>query len=207
MIYQLCQIPTSLENLQFGLYCLSSSEKNQVKGYLKDLVKKGAVFLRQQSKTYELAASTGEDPYDLIERYIADTKLHPKDTVAAFLEETGGNRVSNFAEAKGYNLPFGEDKRLRRCFVRSKDLGDALWDEIRTEYNEGRNKPSKSFEGTLVYALCEDEAEVGVAREAAQSISDANVAISVPHAPQPFMETLMRVKACRHYLPPVKRKS
>jgi len=202
LIYQLCQIPTSLENLQFGLYCLSSSEKNQVKGYLKDLVKKGAVFLRQQSKTYELAASTGEDPYDLIERYIADTKLHPKDTVAAFLEEAGGKRLSNFAEAKGYNLPFGEDKRLRRHFVRAKDLGDALWDEIRTEYNESRNKPSKSFEGTLVYALCEDEAEVGVAREAAKSISDANVAISVPHTPQPFMETLLRVKACRHYLPP-----
>ena len=202
LIYQLCQIPTNLENLQFGLYCLSASEKNQVKAYLKDLVKKGAVFLRQQSKTYELAASTGEDPYDLIERYIADTKLHPKDTVAAFLEEAGGKHLSNFAEAKGYNLPFGEDKRLRRYFVRAKDLGDALWEEIRSEYNESRNKPSKSFEGTLVYALCEDEAEVGVAREAAKSISDANVAISVPHGPQPFKETLLRVKACRHYLPP-----
>ena len=63
----------------------------------------------------------------------------------------GGKRVLNFAEAKGYNLPFGEEKRLRRCFVRSKDLGDALWDEIRTEYNEGRNKPSKSFEGRKAF--------------------------------------------------------
>ena len=202
LIYQLCQISTSLENLQFGLYCLSSSEKNQVKGYLKDLVKKGAVFFRQQSKTYELAASTGEDPYDLIERYVADTSLHPTDTVAAFLEEAGGKRLSDFAEAKGYNMPFGEDKRFRTRFVRAKDLGDALWDEIRIEYTENRNKPSKSFEGTLVYALCEDDAEVNVAREAAKSISDANVAMAVPHIPQPFTETLLRVKACRHYLPP-----
>jgi hypothetical protein len=202
LIYQLCQIPTSLENLQFGLYCLISSEKNQVKGYLKDLVKKGAVFFRQQSKTYELAASTGEDPYDLIERYVADTSLHPTDTVAAFLEEAGGKRLSDFAEAKGYNMPFGEDKRFRTRFVRAKDLGDALWDEIRTEYIENRNKPSKSFEGTLVYTLCEDDAEVNVAREAAKYISDANVALAVPHAPQPFTETLLKVKACRHYLPP-----
>ena len=202
LIYQLCQIPTSLENIQFGLYCLSNSEKNQVKGYLKDLVKKGAVFFRQQSKTYELAASTGEDPYDLIERYVADTKLHPADTVAAFLEEAGGKRLSDFAEAKGYNLPFGEDKRFRTRFVRAKDLGDALWDEIRTEYTESRNKPCKSFEGTLVYALCEDDAEVNVAREAAKTISDDNVALAVPHAPQPFTETLLQVKACRHYLPP-----
>jgi hypothetical protein len=202
LIYQLCQIPTSLENLQFGLYCLNSSEKNQVKGYLKDLVKKGAVFFRQQSKTYELAADAGPDPYDLIERYVADTSLHPTDTVAAFLEEAGGKRLSDFAEAKGYNMPFGEDKRFRIRFVRAKDLGDALWDEIRKEYTENRSKPSKSFEGTLVYALCEDDAEVNVAREAAKSISDANVALAVPHAPQPFTETLLKVKACRHYLPP-----
>jgi len=202
LIYQLCQIPTSLENLQFGLYCLNSPEKNQVKGYLKDLVKKGAVFFRQQSKTYELAAGAGPDPYDLIERYVADTSLHPTDTVAAFLEEAGGKRLSDFAEAKGYNMPFGEDKRFRTRFVRAKDLGDALWDEISAEYTENRNKPSKSFEGTLVYALCEDDAEVNVVREAAKSISDANVALAVPHSQQAFTETLLRVKACRHYLPP-----
>ena len=202
LIYQLCQIPTSLENIQFGLYRLSNSEKNRIKGYLKNLIKNGAVFFRQQSKTYELAASTGEDPYDLIERYVADPKLHPTDTVAAFLEEAGGKRLSDFAEAKGYNLPFGEDKRFRTRFVRAKDLGDALWDEIRTDYEESRNKAAKSFEGTLVYALCEDESAINVAREAAKTIADNNVALAVPHAPQPFTETLLRVKACRHSLPP-----
>jgi len=202
LVYQLCQIPTSLENIQFGLYCLSPSEKKQVEGYLKDLVKNGAVFLRPQSKTYELAASIGEDPLILIERYLSDTKLHPTDMAAAFLEEAGGNRLSDFAEAKGYNLPFGEDKRFRTRFVRAKDLGDALWDELRTAYAESHNKPTQGFEGTIVYALWEDEAEVNVAREAAKAITDANVALAVPHAPQPFSETLLRVKACRHYLPP-----
>jgi hypothetical protein len=202
LIYQLCQIPTSLENIQFGLYCLSPSEKNQIKEYLKELVKIGAVFYRQQSKTYELAASTGEDPYDLIERYIADTKLHPEDMVKAFVEEGGGRNISDFIEAKGYNLPFSEDKRFRARFVRAKDLGDRLWDEIRTEYQESRNKPGQGFEGTLVYALCEDDGEVNVARDAAKTITDDNVTLAVPLAPQPFSETLLRVKACRYYLPP-----
>lgn len=202
LIYQLCQIPTSLENIQFGLYCLSASEKNEVKSDLKALEKKGAVFFRRQSETYELAASTGEDPYDLIERYMADTKLHPADTVAAFLEEAGGKNLTDFVDSKGYNLPFGEDKRFRTRFVRAKDLGDKLWDEIRTDYEESRDKPTKSFEGTLVYALCEDESDIKVAKEKAKSISDNNVALSVPHAPQPFTETLLKVKACRHYLPP-----
>ena len=202
LIYQLCQIPTSLENIQFGLYCLSNPEKKQVEGYLKNLVKNGAVFFRQQLKTYELAASTGEDPYDLIERYVADPKLHPSDMVTAFLQEAAGKHIPEYAEAKGYNLPFGEDKRFFTRFVRAKDLGDTIWNELRTDYTENRNKPGKSFEGTLVYVLCEDDTEINVAREAVKAVADDNVAIAVPHAPQPFTETLLRVKACRHYLPP-----
>jgi hypothetical protein len=202
LTYQLCQIPASLENIQFGLYCLSTSEKNQVKDFLKELVKNGAVFFRQQSKTYELAASTGEDPYDLIERFIADPKRHPLDMVAAFLEEAAGKHFPEFIEAKGYNLPFSEDKRFRSRFVRAKDLGTAFWDEIRTDYTDNRHKPVKSVEGTLVYVLCEDEGDISVAREAARTVGDDNVALAVPHTPQPFTETLLRVKACRHYLPP-----
>jgi len=202
LIYQLCQIPTNLSNVQFGLYCLSNAEKNQVKRYLQALVKKGVIFYRQQSKTYELAVSTGEDPYDLIQRYIAAPKLHPADTLAAFLEEAANKRQLGFCEAKGYNLPFGEDKRFRTRFVLAKDLGAGLWKEICKEREENRSRPAKSFEGTLVYALCEDEGEIAVAREAANSISDGTVALAVPHAPQPFTEALLRVKACRYYLPP-----
>jgi hypothetical protein len=202
LLYQLCQIPTNLENLQFGLYCLSKSEQKQVELWLNDLTKKGAVFFRQQSKTFELAASTGEDPYDLIQRYVGDTSLHPEDTVAAFLDEAGARMELEFLEAKGYNLPFSEDKRFKMKFVCAKDLGEKLWDNIREEWAENQTKTKSGYEGTIVYALCEDETEVKVARDAAKNIPDDNVALAVPHAPQPFSETLLRVKACRHYLPP-----
>ena len=113
LIYQLCQIPASLENIQFGLYCFNPSEKKLVEKYLKDLGKNGVIFYRQQSKTYELAASTGENPYDLINRYISNKDLHPEDVVSAFLEEAGVKQDLKFQKAKGYNLPFGEDKRFR----------------------------------------------------------------------------------------------
>ena len=202
LIYQLCQIPTNLENIQFGLYCLSNAEKKQVEASLKDMVKKGAVFFRQQSKTYELAASTGEDPYDLIARYVNDQDLHPEDLVKAFLEEAGGKSDLNFMEAKQYNLPFGEDKRFRTRFVKAKDLGESFWKEIAEEWEENRFKPKNSFEGTLVYALCEDEGEINQAREAIKTLEDDRVAVAIPHAPQPFTETLLRVKACWYYLPP-----
>lgn len=202
LIYQLCQIPTNLENLQFGLYCLSAAEKNRIKDSLKEMVRSGVVFFRKQSKTYELAASTGEDPYDLIDRFIADPELHPADLVAAFLDESAGRQPPEFIEAKGYNLPFGEDKRFRMRFVRAKDLGVKLWDDIQKDFEENRNKPAKSFEGACVYTLCEDDSEIGIAREAVKTVSDLNVAVAIPKAAQPFTEMLLRVKACRYYLRP-----
>jgi hypothetical protein len=54
LLYQLCQIPATLENLQFGLYTVGKAEERRVATSLKELVKKGALFFRQQSKTYEL---------------------------------------------------------------------------------------------------------------------------------------------------------
>jgi hypothetical protein len=202
LIYQLCQIPTNLENMQFGLYCLSNSDKNQIKSLLNDMVKKNVLFFRKQSQTYELANSAGEDPNDLIDRYMASPQLHPTDALAAFLEEAGGKKLEQYAPAKGYNLPFAEDKRFHIRIIRAKDIGEALWDDIRQGHAETRLKPEKSSEGTLVYAICEDDAQVELAREAAKNISDENVALAVPHEPHPFTELLLKVKACRHFLPP-----
>ncbi len=56
LIYQLAQIPTNLENIQFGMYCLSTAEKGQVTAYLKDLVKKGAFSSANNQRHMKLAA-------------------------------------------------------------------------------------------------------------------------------------------------------
>ena len=200
LIYRLCQIPTSVENIQFGLYCISSHEKKHIESLLKDLVKYGAVFFRQQSKTYELAAGSGEDPYDLIDRFIADESLHPHEPIQAFLDEVGVKSSEGFVEAKGFNQPYIDDKRFRKVYVPAKDLGDELWDSFKKEYETARANPSKGYEGVLVYALCEDEGDVSVAREAARKIQWEQLAVSIPHKPMPFGETLLKVRACRHYL-------
>lgn len=202
LIYHLCQIPTNLENIQFGLYCLSSTEKKNVEKILQELNNKGVIFYRRQSNTYELAAGTGEDPYELIERFVSDTGLHPTDLVNAFLEEGKGGEDTTFLEAKSYNLPYNEDKRCRMIFVQAKDLGTSLWGEIHKYWDETKMKPKDSFEGTLVYALCEDETDIRTAREEVKSLEDARVAVAIPHEPIPFTETLLKVKACRHFLPP-----
>jgi hypothetical protein len=202
LIYQLCRIPTSLENLQFGLYCLSKAEQKQVENHLRTLEKIGAVFFRKQSSTYELAVGGLEDPNEMIDRYFMDTSLHPKEPVDAFLEETGDGQKLEFLEAKQYNMPYNEDKRCRRYFVRPKDLGANFWEKLQTDWENSRGNEKKGYEGIVIYTLCEDEGEIKLAKSEVQNIPEPHMAISVPHSPQPFSDLLLRVKACQHYLPP-----
>jgi hypothetical protein len=100
LIFQLSQFSANLENLQFGLYRLNTAEKKQLKAELDSLVKKGVLFFRKQSKTYELAINTGEDPNDLIDRFVSDINLHPDDMTKAFIEEATGKQSSTFSDAK-----------------------------------------------------------------------------------------------------------
>ena len=201
LIYELCQIPTNLENIQFGLYCLAAAERKKVENHLKTLVKSGAVFFRQQSKTYELAAG-GEDPYDLIDRFLADELLHPKDPIGALLAEAGDSQELEFLSAKQFNLPFNEDKRFHRRFVWAKDLGMKLWQELHQQWEQEMVKEKNSSEGTVIYALCENDADIQMAKNAVNDIPYENMTVSIPHSPQPFMDVLLHVKACRYYLPP-----
>lgn len=202
LIYHLCQITPSLENIQFGLYCLTKAEQKQVEGDLNYLVKMGALFYRQQSKTYELAISSGEDPYDLIDRYMKNPTLHPENLVSTLIEEAGRNLDTEFLEAKQYNLQFSEDKRFKRYFVKAKDVNDKLWDEIKATWVKSAAKEKNSFEGAVVHVLCEDDAEVQMAKKVAQDVPTDTIAVAIPHQAQPYIDLLLKVKACRHYLPP-----
>ena len=200
LIYQLCGINTNLENIQFGLYCRTKVDERQIENHLKYLDRSGAVFYRQQSKTYELAVGIGPSPFELVEQYLKETDLHPTDKVKALVEEAGGSGEGEFLEAKPYNLPFGEDKRFKRRFIQAKDLGNKLWEELKREQEQAAANDRNSYEGTVVYTLCEDEGEIKSAHQALGDIPDDTIIVGIPHDPQPFNDLLLKVKACRHYL-------
>ena len=202
LLYQLCNIPSNSENILFGLYCLTTAEEKQIEQHVKHLTKIGALFYRKQSETYELAAASGEDVYELVERYVSEPSLHPQDMVAAFREEVGAAKDDDFLEAKQYNLYFNEDKRFKVSFMQAKDLGETLWNELIAQRANNASKPNRSYEGDVVYVLCEDDAEVQVAKNAVRTIPDPTIAVAVPNSPLPFVEMLLKVKACKHYLPP-----
>jgi len=200
LIYSLCNISTTLENIQFGHYCLSSSENSLVKKQLSDLEKTGAVYLRKTSSTYELCATEGQDPVVLIDQFAGLPETETAATTNELLKQVGS--AEEYLVANGWNLGFGEDKRLKRRFVRGRELGVDLWAQLAQEADKAGSKFVTSFEGYAVYALCEDEGEVKLAREAVKSIPAGNILVAVPHEASPFREDLKCVLACRHLLTP-----
>ncbi|NQT60364.1 MAG: hypothetical protein HQ557_15395 [Bacteroidetes bacterium] len=202
LIFQLSQFSANLENLQFGLYCLNTAEKKQLKAELDSLVKKGVLFFRQQSKTYELAINAGEDPSDLIDRFVADTTLYPSDITKSFIEEVSGKQNTDFSVAKQYNIGFGEDKRFKTRYIPAKDLCTDFFDELNKDYKQNKNNPENSYEGTLVYALCENDLDLIQAKDSITNLKYDNISVAIPHSLQPFSDLLIKVKACRHYLSP-----
>ena len=200
LIYSLSGVSTTLENLQFGRYCLTNPEKNQVKKLLAELEKAGAIYLRKPSNTYELCATEGQDPVTMIETFANLPETDDKATTKELLKQAGV--TDEFLVANGWNLAFGDDKRLKREFVRGRDLGPALWSTLTQDAAAAGAKFNTAYEGHAVYALCEDEAELKLAREAVKTLPAGNILVAVPNEPTPFKEDLKKVLACRHFSTP-----
>lgn len=196
LIYSLCGISTTLENIQFGRYAISAGDKTTVKKLLTELEKAGAVYLRRTSNTYELCSSEGQDPVVLVDNLADSQETIDASTVAELLKQAGS--VDDFLSANGWNLPFSEDKRLKRVFVRGRELGPDLWATLHQEAAKANSKFGTSYEGHAVYALCEDDGEVKLARDAVKTIPSGTILVAVPHEATPFRDDLRRVIACRH---------
>ena len=201
LIYSLCGIPTTLDNIQWGRYCISKKEEKRVKDLLSILEKNGAVYLRKTSKTYELCSTEGQDPVTLIDGIADLPETKDKATVDELLKQTGN--TDEYLPANGYNMPFTEDKRLKRRFVRGRELGEDLWKALHEARQKQDLKYNTSFEGHAVYVLCEDEGELKQARDAVKTIPEnSKIIVAVSHEPTPFIENLTKVIACRHLLAP-----
>ena len=200
LVFSLCSVPTTSENIQFARYCLSKSEENLVKKLLGDLEKAGAVYLRRPSNTYELCATEGQDPVVMVDSYAASDEVAEMATVAELLRRT--ECKEEFLVANNWNLPFSEDKRLKRVYVRGRELGKALWESLHQEMRAAGAKFQTSYEGVAVYCLCEDEGEINLAKGEVKTLDKDNILVAIPHEPTPFREELKKVIACHHFIGP-----
>ncbi len=202
LVYEIIGVRVSYENLQFGLH---DAESGELRNRLARLSEKGVLYHAREAGVYEFKKSSSVDLDRLIETYMRDPANEPGDIVAELnLLVPFDRRTGAYLEAKDYNQPFTEDKRLERRMVRPADLGiesetatgkrtyfQALEDELRREAGRGDR------EGFALYAMCQTPEEIVRVREHAARNESDRIVIAVPRTPVPLRDAVLNVRALR----------
>jgi hypothetical protein len=169
------------------------------------LVKEKTLF-RAATGVYEFRRSEAADFETMIEEYKTDPDNQPADLAQEVVELVPLGKGEQWLEAKNYNLPYDEDKRLLRVFVRPGDLEaqiphDGEMVDFFT-YQEGQMQAMRDwkdrYEGVAVYVLCETDEEVQRARRLAEGNQSRYVIIGIPHQPIPIRDAVMNLRAVLH---------
>ena len=169
LIHEIIGVPNRADNLNFGLYCHTQSERDALANLLKELVKRDVLYPIKETGVYEFKTSTAFDFDRRVDEWKNDPKNQPQNIVAELNDLVPLNAKNElYLEAKDYNSPYSEDKRLERRLVRAADLEseketpngklnyfEVLEDEISKQ---------TEFEGLALYVVCETAQEIGRAK-------------------------------------------
>ena len=199
LIYQIIQIANTPTNLAFGLYCVTSTEKEALYNRLRELAARGVLYHRKDLDVYEFKQSGGADIDQLVARYIADPDHLPSNIAAELNVLVPFDKKDGYLEAKDYNSPFSEDKRLERRFIRAVDMeaalgGQTYFDGLDIEIGQEIEKKN-DFEGVALYVICETSDEIQKARDLTTRNMSDRIVIAIPKQPFAIRDAILELKA------------
>ena len=205
LVYEIAGVANTTDNLAFGLYCETDKDRARLDNRLAALVKDKTLF-RAATGIYEFRRSEAADFEAMIEEYKADPENRPADLAQEVVELVSLGRGEQWLEAKNYNLPYDEDKRLLRVFVRPGELEAEYAHEGGTvdffTYQEERMRGLRAwkdrYEGVAAYVLCETDEEIQRTRRLAEGNRSPYVIVGVPRQPIPIREAVMNLSAVEH---------
>ncbi len=205
LVYEIAEVTITVENLAFGLYCEEDAERARVESRLAALVADRALY-RSTTGLYEFRRSEAADFEAMVEEYKANPANLPADLAQEVLTLVPLGRVEQWLEAKNYNAPFDEDKRLLRVLVRPDDLETphlyegqpvSLFTQCEREM-QAVSAWKDRYEGAAIYVLCETDEEVQRARRLAEGNTSRKVIVGIPREPIPLREAVMNLRAVLH---------
>lgn len=196
LIYQIIQIQNTPDNLAFGLYCTTPSERTALQNRLRELSTKGILYYRKDQNIYEFKQSEGADIDQLVAAYINNPENVPNNLAAELNELVPLDRKTDlYLEAKDYNLLYGEDKRLERRFVRAIDLGgQAYFDTLESEIEQEVAKKGE-FEGVALYTICETADDIQKAKDFCTRNTSHRIVVAIPKQPLSLRDVVLELHA------------
>ncbi len=196
LIYQIIQIQNTQENMTFGLDCKTPFERTALENRLRELSTKGILYYRKDQNIYEFKQSEGADIDHLVAAHINNPENVPDNLAAELNELVPLDRKNDLhLEAKDYNLPYGEDKRLERRFVRAIDLGGPEYFATLESEIEQEVAKKGEFEGVALYAICETADDIQKAKDSCARNTSDRIVIAIPKQPLSLRDAVLELRA------------
>ena len=205
LIYEIVGIKNDRDNITFALYPKSPRERGLVKLTIEKLQKAKVLYYNRISDAYEFRRSETQDFDNRIENYKRDPANYPVNIAQAVEVAVPFSRHEIYLEAKGYNAAYNEDKRLKRKLVTPADLD-------RTEYINGEKVHfltslkrqleaprswKESFEGWVLYVLCEKPEDIARARKIAAKNTSNRIIVVVPKTAANWTDLLLEFNSVK----------
>jgi len=203
LVYEIAGVNISPDNLAFGLYLVTDRQKEALNNRLESLRRQQVIFRHPTSGHYEFRRSEAQDFESMIETYISDPENQPEDLAKEMVELVPLKKGEQWLEAKDYNLPYDEDKRLLRVFLRPGDLegvvstpeGEISVFRHMEQEMGGVEKWADRYEGIAVYVICENEDDIRRAKSLVDRNDSHQVVVGIPRQPLSVRDLIMHLKA------------
>jgi hypothetical protein len=197
LVYRVSNINVTSANLEVGLNLNQPSEKKQLASEIKSLFDDKIIF-KAPSGEYEFRRTDMADIESLINQAkqdVLDLPINHSNQMTSLVSK----KWDEWTEAKGHNQSYLGDKRLLRLFAVPLELTTkhkaangtqiSYWEYLEQRRTANKNW-NESYDSTMVYVLCETEADIQAAQQAVKGNKNSTVIVGVPRAPIPYRESV-----------------
>ena len=199
LIYEIVDIPNRLDNLKFGLYCVTSAESEELKNLLDTLVKRRVLYQAKDTMLFEFPRSDVKHLDSMIDDRVKDPELAYENAVTELNALVPLTKSDLYLAANNYNSQYAEDKQLLRRFVRAVDLGTITEQQNVFQILEAEIAATVTkkgdYEGIALYAVCETAEDIARAKEFCARNESGRIVVAIPKSPIPLQDAIMELKA------------
>lgn len=207
VIYDIIGLPNTFDMIAFGLNKGTPSQKSSLESVFKKACEKRIIYLNDTNGCYEFKRSDSKDISGLIRDYKSKPANIPENYVLT-LNEISRNDYAVKVRKKlkddalapqKYNLQWMEDKRLQKVFCMLKDLEDQEYFTRLHDALASETDIKKSFDGAVVYVICEKPEELAAAVVSAKENIYPEIMVAVSNDPADICDDIFSLKAACSY--------
>jgi len=197
-VYKVSDLPVNDQVIEYGLNLSKPAEKRMLQSEIKSLIKNKIIF-KLPSGEYELRRTSTENIPELLSEAV-NAVLQEPFNLSDWAISLAPHKWENFCDAKGHNQETDSDRRMFRVFATYHDLdreyilgnGQAasFWDyleEQRLQQTTWRN----SYEGIMVYVICEDEEDIKLSKQSAKNFRNSERYSKLDYQEQAILDEIL----------------